>query len=608
MKVLRYQIRRQPVRINVCETPWDLARFVDFVEANPVMGFDTETTGLDWWNTDRGFRLRLAQFGNAVESWVLPVETHSEFGEAVRWAVRKASRLIAHNGTFDQHVVEGCLGVTLEELAPKMLDTKIISHLVDPRQVKEFGPGLKLEELTGYYIDKTLATEVKGSMTAIAKRYKVKKEEIWPTVQTFDPEFLLYAGMDPILAFRLFHIVFPKIPARSLRKGLVGWEHRLAHITALMERTGYLVDVEYVEARIAELKAEEARWLQEVHRWGVENVNSDKQLIEAFQGFGFRLTKKTKKGNLSMDAEVLDSIDHPLAEAVKKATKAAKWRKTWFEAALKGMDSQGRVHAGINVLGARTARMSITGAIPAQTFPAGDGYVRSAFLGEEGHVSVSIDFGNMELRVMAGASDDPVMVKAFLANEDLHNITAIAAFGPMKPGQKKHDKRSAGKGTNFAIGFGGTWRAVTDGFGVPEEDAKKAVDAFWGTYLGVGRLAEKLKGEARRTGYIYTATGRRLPVDRRRLYSALNYYIQSSARDITARAIINLHRAGFTPWVRLPVHDELIFSFPKERAKELTEKAARIMEFTFKGLLIPAEGEIGERSWGSILDLEDSKH
>lgn len=607
MKVLHYIIRRQAVRINVCETPWDLDRFIDFVEANPVMGFDTETTGLDWWNSDRGFRIRLAQFGNGVESWVLPVEVNPQFKAAAVWALRKAHRLIAHNGTFDQHVSEKTLGVSLEELAPKMLDTKIFAHLVDPRQVAEFGPGLKLEELVKYYIDAAAAEEVKGSMTQIAKRYKVKKKEIWPIVRTFDEEYLLYAGMDPIWAYRLLHILMPKVPARSIAKGLIGWEHRLAHITALMERTGYLIDAAYANRRIAELKVEEAKWLKVANQW-VENVNSDKQLIEAFQELGYKLTKKTKKGNLSMDAEVLDSIDHPLAEAVKKATKAAKWRKTWFEAAINGMDSEGRVHASINSMGARTARMSISGAIAAQTFPAGDGYVRSAFLAEEGHVSVSIDFGNMELRVMAAASGDPIMMKAFLADEDLHNITAIAAFGPMKPGQKKHDKRPAGKGTNFAIGFGGTWRAVTDGFGVPEEDAKKAVDAFWETYLGVGRHGDKLKDEARRTGYIYTATGRRLPVDRRRLYSALNYYIQSTARDITARAIINLHAAGFTPWIRLPVHDELVFSFPKERAAELTEKAARIMEFTFRGLLIPAEGEIGDRSWGSILDLEDSKH
>ncbi|MFJ8699428.1 DNA polymerase [Streptomyces ardesiacus] len=607
MKVLHYTIKRQTVRINVAETTWDLDKFIDFIEANPVLGFDTETTGLDWWNSDRGFRIRLAQFGNGVESWVLPVEVNPQFKAASIWALRKAKRLIAHNGTFDQHVSERTLGVTLEELAPKMLDTKIFAHLVDPRGVKEFGPGAKLEELVKFYIDATAAEEVKGSMTAIAKRYKVKKAEIWPLVDTWDEEYLLYAGTDPIWAYRLLHILMPKVPARSKAKGLIGWEHRLAHVTALMERTGYLVDREYAERRIAELKVEEEKWVKVASQW-VENINSDKQLIEAFQRLGFRLTKKTKKGNLSVDSEVLDSIDHPLSEAVKKAQKAAKWRKTWFEAAINGMDSSGRVHASINSLGARTARMSISGSIAAQTFPAGDGYVRHAFLAEEGHVTVSVDFGNMELRVMAAASQDPIMLKAFYADEDLHNLTAIAAFGPMEPGQTKHPKRSAGKGTNFAIGFGGTWRAVTDGFGVPEEDAKRAVDAFWETYVGVAKFAEHLKAEARRTGHIFTATGRRLPVDRRRLYSALNYYIQSTARDITARAILNLHAAGFTPWMRLPVHDELVFSFPKERAAELTEKAARIMEFTFKGLLIPADGEIGDRSWGSVLDLEDSKH
>ena len=112
------------------------------------------------------------------------------------------------------------VGYTLEELAPKMLDTKIVCHLVDPRQVKEGGAGLKLEELTAFYIDPLVAQEVKGSMGQIAKRFRVKKEDVWPVVDIFDPEYLLYAGMDPILAFRLFHIVYPKIPARSRRRGL----------------------------------------------------------------------------------------------------------------------------------------------------------------------------------------------------------------------------------------------------------------------------------------------------------------------------------------------------------------------------------------------------
>lgn len=576
---------------------WDLDRFIDFIEANPVLGYDTETTGLDWWNSDRGFRIRLAQFGNGVESWVLPVEIDPEFKAAAIWALRKARWLIAHNGTFDQHVSERTLGVPLEELAPKMFDTKIFAHLVDPRQVKEGGPGLKLEELIKHYIDPVAAEEVKGSMTQIAKRYKVKKADIWPVVETFDPEFLLYAGMDPIWAYRLLHILLSKVPARSKAKGLMGWEHRLAHVTAKMERTGYLVDEEYAELRIAELKAEEARWVAYASQW-VENVNSDKQLIEAFQRLGFKLTKKTAKGNLSMDSEVLDSIDHPLAEAVKKATKAQKWRKTWFENALNGRDSEGRVHPSINSIQARTARMSITGSVPAQTFPAGTGYVRNMFLAEEGHVSVSIDFGNMELRFLAAESRDPVMMDAFLNNKDLHQITADAAGVG----------RKTGKMANFLTVFGGGWKALMQQAGIDEKTARRTINAFNETYTWVGKLSKKLMAEAKRYGYIYTVTGRRLPVDKSRAYSALNYYIQSGSRDITARAVLNLDKAGFTPWIRLVIHDEIVFSFPKERAKELTEQAARIMEFTVKGVLIPAEGEIGDRSWGSILDLEDSKH
>jgi DNA polymerase-1 len=597
MQVITYKIKRQTVRINVAETTWDLDRFIDFIEANPVLGFDTETTGLDWWNSDRGFRIRLAQFGNGIESWVLPVEVSPQFKAAAIWALRKARLLVAHNGTFDQHVSERTLGVPLEELAPKMFDTKILAHLVDPRQVKEKGPGLKLEELIKFYVDPVAADEVKGSMTRIAQRYKVKKADIWPIVETFDPQYLLYAGTDPIWAFRLLHILLPKVPARSKSKGLIGWEHRLAHVTAKMERTGYLVDEAYAEMRVAELQAEEEKWLKVASQW-VENVNSNQQLIDAFVGFGFKLTKRTPKGNLAMDAEVLDAIDHPLAEAVKKATKAAKWRKTWFENALNGRDSEGRVHPGINSIQARTARMSITGSVPAQTFPSGTGYVRSMFLADEDEVSVAIDFANMELRFLAAMSGDPVMVEAFLNGKDLHQITADAAGVP----------RKVGKMGNFLIVFGGGWKALKDQAHVSEEVARRTIEAFGSTYTWVDKLAKRLSEQAKRQGGIFTVTGRWLPVDRSRAYSALNYYIQSGSRDITARALINLDRAGFTPWTRLVIHDEIVFSFPKERAKELTEQAARIMEFTIKGVLIPAEGEIGDRSWGSILDLEDSKH
>ncbi|MFG2228002.1 DNA polymerase [Streptomyces sp. NPDC048644] len=582
------------------ESQDDLPDFETFVLTHQdLLAHDSETTGLDWWHASLGtFRARLWQFGTADESFVVPVEKGRAFRDAVRWALRTVHRLIAHNGTYDLHVAEACLGIPMEELAPKSWDTKLLAHLVDPRPVKEQGPGLKLEELTKHYICERLADEVKGSMTAIAAELKVKKAEVWPVIPINHYGFNLYAGMDPILAFRLFKILKPKVPARSRKRGLVSWEHRLAHITAKIERRGYLLDREYAQAKSEELREQQRKWEEVARREGVDNVNANAQIIAALQERGIQLTKKTKKGNICVDDEVLSSIGIPLTEAIIQAKKAKKWRATWFDRALGGQDAEGRVHASINSCLARTARMSITGAIPAQTLPAGDSYVRHCFLAEPGHVTVSSDYGNMELRVLAAFSGDATMLGAFHRGLDLHQITADAAGVD----------RKAGKGTNFTVVFGGGWKAVVEQYGVSETEAKRAVKAFWETYPGVKCFADRLQREARRTGFIYTGTGRRLPVDKDRVYSALNYFIQSTSRDITARALIELDRHGYTEFVRLPIHDELVFSFPEDRAAELAEKTARIMEMTVRGLLVPVDAEIGERSWGSVLDLEASKH
>ncbi|MEU5187021.1 DNA polymerase [Streptomyces klenkii] len=598
MKEIHYPIKGQQVRIHIVESENDLPGFKSFVLAHrELLGWDTETTGLDWWNAGRGFRCRLAQFGTATESYVVPVELGPAFEAAARWALRTAHRLIAHS-SFDMHVAEACLGIPLEDLAPKSWDTKLLAHLVDPRAVKEAGPGLKLEELTKYYICPLVADEVKGSMTAIAKELKVRKDDVWPVVPIDHAGYNLYAGMDPILAFRLYETLKPKIPARSRKRGLISWEHRLAHVTAKIERQGYLLDSAYAQAKSAELHEQQLKWEEVARREGVDNVNSNAQIIAALQARGIKLTKKTKKGNLAVDDEVLSSVGIPLTEAIIQAKKAGKWKSTWFDRALDGQDAEGRVHASINSCQARSARMTITGAIPAQTLPAGDSYVRHCFLADEGHVSGSSDYANMELRVLAVFSGDPTMIDAFRRGLDLHQLTADAAGV----------SRKAGKGTNFTVAFGGGWKAVVEQYGVSEAEAKKAVKAFWETYPGVKRFADRLQREARRTGFIYTGTGRRIPVDRNRIYAALNYFIQSTSRDITARALIELDRAGYTQFVRVPIHDELVFSFPADQAKELAEKTARIMEMTINDLPIPVDSEIGGRSWGSILDLEASKH
>lgn len=625
MKSIDYALKGERISIHVVENPDDLFAFFKFVEANPLMGFDTETTGLDWWNAGDGFHCRLAQFGNGIESYVIPVEVGAVYKDAVRRAVERAERLVAHNRGFDIHVLESDLGIDPEPLIRKTYCTKILAHLVDSRAVKEGGVGLRLEDLVPHYIDAESGAKVKKSMTDIARRYKVKKEEIWPVVDLFDEEYLLYAGMDPIWAYRLLHKLLPLVPVRSKRRGLISWEHRLHWVTYQMERTGYLVDENYTRARIAELTEEEAKYKAIAAEFGVKNIGSSQQVIAVLTSLGFVLTKRTKpskkfpEGQLSTDDSVLKSIDHPLTEAILKAKSASKKRSTWFEAALSNRDRNGRVHAAINSIQARSARMTITGAIAAQTLPSGTGYVRHAFLADdpdyddegnivEEYVTATVDYSSMELMFLAADSEDRRMLRAYRNGEDLHDITAAAAFGPIPEGESHHPKRKAGKGTNYTVCFGGGWHAVHTQWDISEADARRAVSGFWEAYPATKKLSRKCTDEAKRQGFIYTVTGRRILTDPKRPYAAMNYRIQSSCRDIMARALIELDAAGFTKWMRLVIHDEIVFSFPKSRAEELTKKAAEIMQFVYKGLLIPADGEIGGRSWGSVLDKEDSKH
>lgn len=675
MKTLHADVKG-PITIHVVEVPEDLPAFYAFVEANQdFLGFDTETTGgFNWWDAPDNYGCRLAQFGNWDTAFILPVEYGGPFVEAMKWALDKVKRLAMQNRGFDIHVVESCFGVDAFPLIKKTWDTKLLAHLVDGRATKEGGVGLSLEDLVKHYVDDGLGARIKGSMTEIAKdlnsqkevvgfkardkageahefRFsenpdvtkellkslgysyirefkegiygKVTKDTVWGKVPLFHEGYNLYAGMDPIFAYRLKNILMPLIPRKSLAYGLIGWEHRLHWITYQMERTGYLVDIPYVKMRIEELKEEEAKWRAVAAEWGVDLIGSSEQIISALQGLGFKLTKRTKpssahpEGQLSTDESVLSGIDHPLTEAILKAKSAEKKRSTWFENILKNVDREGRVHVSINSCQARSARMTVTGAIAAQTLPAGTGYVRHAFLAEEGHVTLCADFQSMELMFLAADSGDKTMLGAYREGKDLHNLTAATAFGAMgwDPSQKDengkeayHPKRKAGKGTNYTVCFGGGKKAVHEQWDISLEDADRAVKGFWKAYPATKKLSEKCTNEAMRNGFIYTVTGRRILVDQDRPYAAMNYRIQSSCRDITARAIIELDKAGFTPYMRLPVHDEIVMSVPKERAEEIASEVARIMAFNYKGLVIPADAELGDRSWGSVIEREGSKH
>ncbi|AZS08246.1 DNA polymerase I [Mycobacterium phage IronMan] len=588
---LKHEVGGDLVTINVVEHPDDLDGFHDFIKAHKrCLAVDTETTGLDIYSSE--FRCRLVQFGTQDEAWVLPVdESPTQLQQEIRGALKHLDKIVMQNASYDLQVLDQCFDIKMEDLWPKILDTQILAKLVDPRPYGKGGFGHSLEELIAEFISKEQAEDVKGLMVKLAKEHKTTKAKIWSTIDLFHPEYLTYAGMDTIFTARICSKLAKLVP--DVSRSLVPYEHKISEICSYIDRQGFLLDVEYAQALSEKWMAEKAVWEAILFtEYGLDNPNSNEQVADVIEEAGWKIKGRTETGKRQVNASLYDEMiaqGSELAAMIQEAQKLGKWNKTWVAKFLETRDSEDRCHTFVNPLQARTSRMSITG-IPAQTLPASDSTVRRCFLAEPGHVIASVDYQTQELRVLAALSKDETMIKAFETGADLHQMTADAAAVT----------RKVGKMANFLTVYGGGAKTLAEQASIDFPTAKRTLEAFARTYPGVAKLSKKLGAEAGRTGHIITPMGRRLPVDSSRSYSALNYMIQSSSRDVTCRALIRLHEAGFTPYLRLPIHDEIVASLPAEKAQWGAEKIGQLMAEQMGPVLIGTDPEVGKRSWGSL--------
>jgi DNA polymerase-1 len=489
-------------------------------------------------------------------------------------------------------------GWTIEDWFLRLRDTKILAHQIDPRGRDEGGIGQSLEELVKHYMPEyeKLGDDLKDEFKRLKAIGTIRKSatfaDMWRELPIDNELYNIYAGTDAILAARLFQDFREKVDINS---DLTKMDHKVAMIASLMDAKGFLLDVEYTTKLRDELLLDEQDWKECARGWGLENINSPQQVVEALARFGLVPAEKTPKGNPKVDKVFLKAHeDHQLVQAIIEGKKAGKWRTTWVEKFLSGVDSASRVHPSTNTLRARTARFSITG-IPAQTLPSGDHLVRSCFVADTNEIMVGVDYAQQELRFAAAKAPDARMIKAFKNGEDLHYITAETAW----PGRGE-EMRKYGKGGNFGTVYGGGVKALMEQFGMTYEQASAVIAAIRKAYPGLKILGDRLGLEAEKSGYITTWTGRKLPVDPNRLYSALNYYVQSGCRDITASAMIRLYDAGYVDYMRLAIHDEILFSLPNEQ--EMIDDIVSIMSTKVGPLLLPAEAKIGSRSWGSLYE------
>ncbi len=590
-----FSLAGEKVTIRDPERAGDALEFLDWAKEKPVLGCDTENSSKRVYEPD--FKVRMIQFGTADEAWCLPV------GEGFDWAIRRvlqepSRRFIFHNAPYDTCSLDRQGLIDGTEFIDRCEDSYIPAHLSDPRDQRDGGVGHGLKEVAQEYIDPS-ASDGEAELKEEFKRLKYKRlVDGWRNIPVLNPRYVLYGGLDPILAWRINE----KLRDRVVDTGqshLLDFEHRVQQITTRMTLRGLPLDVEYTKQLSDDLQEEWDYWSHVAwEQYGVENVNSNAQLAEALIADGWVPEKFTdKSGDPKLDDDVLEDLEqqgYGLAQAVLKAKRVAKRKSSYVDTMLELRDPWDVIHPMISSLRARTCRMS-SSSPPFQQLPANDRTIRLCVVAKSGWSIISSDYSQVEMRVLAALAEEYTMINKIKQGWKVHDIVATMMFG-----EGFSDKQyKLAKNTGFGEVFGGGAKTLAEQANVDIEVAKEAKKIFSEGFPGIKKYSRKLMDRAKENGYVvYTPTGRRLPVDENRLYSATNYMVQSSARDLFCQDLITMSDAGLEEYFLFPIHDEILAQAPKEDAEDVAHEIEKIMTGNYHGVPIAAEAEIYGDSWG----------
>lgn len=373
----------------------------------------------------------------------------------------------------------------------------------------------------------------------------------------------------------------------------------LVRVLAEMEIEGVAVDKDQLEAMSKELGRQIEEVAGEIYRLaGHEfNINSPRQLGKIlFEELKLPVIKKTKTG-YSTDAEVLDELamSHEIVAKVLEYRQLMKLKSTYTDglAALINPET-GRLHTTFHQTVTATGRLS-SSEPNLQNIPIRlemGRLIRKVFIPcRKENLLLTADYSQIELRILAHVSGDPVLINAFKNGEDIHTRTAAEVFG-VPPVEVTREMRSRAKAVNFGIVYGLSDFGLARDIKVSRQEARRYIENYFARYAGVKAYIDRVIREAREKGYVTTLLNRRryLPdlfSPNRTVRSfgertAMNTPIQGSAADIIKLAMVNIHRElaehGFKAKMILQVHDELIFDSPAEEIDRLKELVKRCME------------------------------
>jgi len=428
---------------------------------------------------------------------------------------------------------------------------------------------------------------------------------------------LAYAGERADLALQLASTLLEELRKNDLQRVYDELEAPLIPVLVDIERAGVRIDTGALGEQAARLDQELSRLAGRVYELSGEefNINSPKKLSEVlFDRLGMRtetMRRTTKTKAQSTAFEVLEELagTHELPKLILEWRSLQKLKGTYIDALpmLVNPDT-GRVHTCFNQAVAATGRLSSSDPnlqnIPIRTDIGRE--IRRAFVAEPGHVLISADYSQIELRVLAHLADEPTLVEAFRNGEDIHDRTARKVFGSSS-GLGPHELRRRAKIINYALLYGKQAFTLAKDIGVSRQEAQEFIDAYFAGFTAVRAFLDGILVRARETGVVRTMFGRRrlVPDVNTRNFQmrgeaerkAVNFPIQGTAADILKRAMIDVHRelgrvAGGRARMILTVHDELLFETPREAAEETAAAVRQLMEQAVT-LNVPVEVDIG---------------
>jgi DNA polymerase-1 len=558
---------------------------------------DTETDNLN--GPIIGFSFAIA----AGEAWYVPVVglgkmTREEVVAALKPILEDPEiEKIGHNIKYDYLSIrkEGII------LQPLTFDTMLASYMIKPNN-RQHG------------LDAVVFVELGIEMIPISDLIGPKKLDSLANVEV--EKVAEYAAEDADMELRLYEIFHPQLEKGDLKKVFYEIEMPLVPILGEMEAAGIKVDTDYLGDLSKRLTKRQTELITQIYEHAGQefNINSTQQLaVILFDKLQLAHPdmKKTKTG-FSTAASELEKLRgvHPIVDLLFEYRELTKLLSTYVNTLPLTADKNSRIHTTYSQIGAATGRFSSNDPnlqnIPIRTELGRE--IRKSFVADKGMKLLSVDYSQIELRVVAHLANDASLIKAFADGRDIHQEVADTLGVD----------RRVGKTLNFAVLYGQGAYSTAYQLGVKMAQAKEYIDQYFKTYSGVRRFLDETLVQAKKLGYVETVFGRRryIPEINSSNFAvrggaermATNMPVQGTAADIMKLAMIKVaHSDLFEKYgtkMLLQVHDELVFEVPEEYVDDVAKEVKKMMETVhkFKTPLL-AEAKVGD-SWGEMEKLE----